>query len=696
MVTDLRDEVRAKKSQFEQLENEEKELKAEITKFKRAWRDEKTQLIYAVSNAEKRLRKAEEQADKPAQLMKKQNVASSTSKKKTSILPTKSLKNASERQLLDLQNFAKTQQRQAQETLSQEQKAIEETRTRTENLKEEERALLREINELEKTVDTLEGEVRALEREVISLEKEEKAEEVEDLKKENKVSNYTNLDGKQEYYFYETNITSKEMVDYLTVQMEKLLMDKNVSFEDLFKLKQLFETDEGRRVFCFVLFSSIRAKKRANGEKFLLLNGDSFDYVLWLFNTVLQSMSNSNSEGKVDFFSLRVLMKYSSFIVRELHDGSLSSSASSITKSPLRSPRKNLEAVQKFIRSDPLWRTLSFWQELFLGDLNKKFRKKFSHSSSFRNNDNNVISANAAFNNREKKFIIKFLEDFLNIMGTRWRLKRSFQEKLAFSVSENLGLTDQEMEKVLRGIVDESKDNADNSVPLKKNSSTTKGQLIQKLSLKQKREVFGAPLRPRKGELNAIFKGEHAAVLNPDEAEQILPSCIWEIICVMESDDKYLKCVGIFRQSGGVENTQLLRAQLEAGEAIDYNKTDPHDLAAVFKLFIRELPEPLATWEAFKIVQAAAELSGDQKKAFVMRLLRKIPDSNRIVLKKILGLLYKYSMYSEYNKMTANNLAVIFSPALFREKKASLMTSEESKKFISIVEYLINEWQTIN
>jgi hypothetical protein len=35
-----------------------------------------------------------------------------------------------------------------------------------------------------------------------------------------------------------------------------------VPFEDLFKLRALFETDEGRRVFCFILFQTIRQTKK--------------------------------------------------------------------------------------------------------------------------------------------------------------------------------------------------------------------------------------------------------------------------------------------------------------------------------------------------------------------------------------------------------------------------------------------------
>ena len=67
------------------------------------------------------------------------------------------------------------------------------------------------------------------------------------------------------------------------------------------------------------------------------------------------------NEDNQDFFAARVLMKYSSKIVREVQMQS--------SGSRLRSPRRELESVQKFIRSDPLWRALSFWQELFYGDM---------------------------------------------------------------------------------------------------------------------------------------------------------------------------------------------------------------------------------------------------------------------------------------------------------------------------------------
>lgn len=200
-----------------------------------------------------------------------------------------------------------------------------------------------------------------------------------------------------------------------------------------------------------------------------------------------------------------------------------------------------------------------------------------------------------------------------------------------------------------------------------------KGKQIVSLSLKQKREVFGAPLKPRRGNLISMFHGADNpnTSLDPNESAAILPAAVWELLCVLETDDRCLACPGIFRNSGGVEELQLLRARIEADDQIDWDGVDPNNIAGIFKMWLRELPEPLTTFEAYSIGVNAVGLEGEAKMSFVRRLIQRIPDANRIVLKKILLLLQLYASRSAENRMTQTNLAVVFAPALWREKRVT-------------------------
>ncbi len=722
LVSKTRDQIRKARATCEELEKEEGKLKDQIAETKKAWRDEKTQLVYAVSNAEKAARKAEEK-DRP--------IRPATSAKKTSILPGKGpvmVRTASMRHTADMKDFAKARKQEAEEALALESKLLETAKGRRKRLADEEAVLKKETDDLERQVAQLEAETMHLEKELeaatqavstpVASPKPAAAPSVASPNKR-----YTRLVNKgeggsvpqeTEYFFYETDVTSTEMVNYLTMQLERLFKNKDVSFEDLFKLKQLLETDEGRRVFCFVLFSTIRAKKRGSGDRKILLSSDSFDLVLWLINTVLQSMSTV--EDKIDFFAARVLMKYSRLIVREL---SVATANKDGANAPKKSPRtllssvhKETESIQRFIKSDPMWRSLAFWQELFNGDVNKKFKKKFSGSGSVVVNLGGQQAAAAAaasspsLSGREKKFVIQFVEKMLHEMGVEWCQSRQLQENFVMSVSEDFGLTQSEVQKLVKEIVDVHEEGSalrnsggtGGGMSPRSRSPTVKSKLIQQYTVKQKREVFGAPLRPRKGGtaelLTAFQQQDEVARLNENEAEHILPSPIWDLIVFMENDEKCLNTAGIFRQSGDTETLQLLRAKIEAGETVEWNKQDVHDTAGIFKLYLRELPEPVTTYDAYSIIQTAVELTGDQRLMFVSRLTRKIPDANRIVLKKVLLLLRKFSQRSNANKMTAKNLSLVFTPALFRSRKPDVKAMSDAPKYAEVVEYLIQECET--
>jgi len=716
LVSKTRDQIRKARATCEELEKEEGRLKDQIAETKRAWRDEKTQLVYAVSNAEKAARKAEEK-DRP--------IRPTTSAKKTSILPGKGpvmVRTASMRHTADMKDFAKARKQEAEEALATESKLLEIAKDRRKRLADEEAVLKKETEDLERQVAQLEAETMHLEKEleaavaVTSPVVTHKPVAAPSSPVTSPSKRYTRLVNKgeagsvpqeTEYFFYETDVTSTEMVNYLTMQLERLFKNKDVSFEDLFKLKQLLETDEGRRVFCFVLFSTIRAKKRGSGDRKILLSSDSFDLVLWLINTVLQSMSTM--EDKIDFFAARVLMKYSRLIVREL---SVATASKDGPNAPKKSPRtllssvhKETESIQRFIKSDPMWRSLVFWQELFNGDVNKKFKKKFSGSSVVNLGGSGPMAPAAAspsLSGREKKFVIQFVEKMLHEMGVEWCQSRQLQENFVASVSEDFGLTQGEVQKLLKEIVDVHEESGlrnsggtGGGISPRARSPTVKSKLIQQYTVKQKREVFGAPLRPRKVELMTAFQHQdEVARLNENEAEHILPGPIWDLILFMENDEKCLNTAGIFRQSGDTETLQLLRAQIEAGETVDWSKQDVHDTAGIFKLYLRELPEPVTTYDAYNIIQTAVELSGDQRLMFVSRLTRKIPDANRIVLKKVLLLLRKFAQRSGVNKMTAKNLSLVFTPALFRSRKPDVKAMSDAPKYAEVVEYLIQECET--
>ena len=57
---------------------------------------------------------------------------------------------------------------------------------------------------------------------------------------------------------------------------------------------------------------------------------------------------------------------------------------------------------------------------------------------------------------------------------------------------------------------------------------------------------------------------------------------------------------GIFRLSGSAVLIQEYKQKFDAGEDVSFeNENDPHAVAGLFKLYFRELPAPVMTWEHY-------------------------------------------------------------------------------------------------
>lgn len=381
---ELEDKVAGVKKNCQTLREEEESLRAAIVEEKRAWRDEKTLLVYAVSAAEKEFGKQGQ---------------------------TVPVRDESTRHLEEMKEHVRKATHDAEEALKAEQERRARVQGQIDDLLKEEAFLVAELRELEDRI-----------RVVPPPPPPEPVKYVLpscSFESFSRDSRYTKLS--DDYFFYETAVTSPDMIGYLTAQLQKLLVNVEVSFEDLFKLKELFETDEGRRVFCFILFQTIEQTKKSSKDKggHHILTSDSFDLVLWLMNTVLQC------QDKFDFFGARVLMKSSFYLAREIGG-------------------KKLETIQQFVRSDPLWRNLAFWQELFTGDLNAALKKKKGSQAS---KDSSPLTS------RELSIALKFAQEMVTSMAVDWRLPASLQEAFALSVSEQLGISTSDRDKVRNGLV---------------------------------------------------------------------------------------------------------------------------------------------------------------------------------------------------------------------------------------------------
>lgn len=117
---------------------------------------------------------------------------------------------------------------------------------------------------------------------------------------------------------------------------------------------------------------------------------------------------------------------------------------------------------------------------------------------------------------------------------------------------------------------------------------------------------------------------------------------------------------------------------LEVNNSSNINETTPaydvHTIAGLLKLYLRELPEPLFTYNLYHqwIDTAARNLDksrdGDKNEKDLLsalcELVNQLPKSNRNNLGYLIRFLHLLTSYKESNKMTATNLAITMAPSL--------------------------------
>ena len=111
---------------------------------------------------------------------------------------------------------------------------------------------------------------------------------------------------------------------------------------------------------------------------------------------------------------------------------------------------------------------------------------------------------------------------------------------------------------------------------------------------------------------------------------------------------------------------QEIKNCVDAGD-LDYlaQVQDVHNLTGTFKLFFRELTDPLLPWgTALSLITCEKEKNKSKRIKSIKAELSKLPTANKETLKVLLQHLQKVQDSSDKNKMDAKNLATVFGPCI--------------------------------
>jgi hypothetical protein len=138
--------------------------------------------------------------------------------------------------------------------------------------------------------------------------------------------------------------------------------------------------------------------------------------------------------------------------------------------------------------------------------------------------------------------------------------------------------------------------------------------------------------------------------------------------CIDAVESRGISLEGIYRISPALALVNKLRASFDRdAEVVDMYTAEPHVFSAALKLYLRELPVPIMTYDLYPDFIAAGRGSGyGAVFSGVEPLLDRLPPHHRSTLDTILKHLAKVATYAPQNKMNIQNLALIFGPTLIR------------------------------
>ncbi|XP_066944450.1 rho GTPase-activating protein 8 isoform X2 [Macrobrachium rosenbergii] len=148
---------------------------------------------------------------------------------------------------------------------------------------------------------------------------------------------------------------------------------------------------------------------------------------------------------------------------------------------------------------------------------------------------------------------------------------------------------------------------------------------------------------------------------NNDPIPPVLKTCI----TFLDHPDA-LETEGLFRRSSAAAVVKSVQERFNKGEDVQFDiNMDVHTAAVIIKTFLRELEEPLMTFDLYdEIIQFQGLNKSERLASIKTILLEKLPEDNYLVLKFLVNFLSKVMDRSDLNKMNASNLAVVFGPNL--------------------------------
>ncbi|KAM8821792.1 rho GTPase-activating protein 31 [Eudromia elegans] len=158
---------------------------------------------------------------------------------------------------------------------------------------------------------------------------------------------------------------------------------------------------------------------------------------------------------------------------------------------------------------------------------------------------------------------------------------------------------------------------------------------------------------------------------------------------------------GIYRLSGVTSNIQKLRQEFVSDQCPDLTREvylqDIHCVGSLCKLYFRELPNPLLTYELYKkFTEAVSRFPEDEQLARIQNVIQELPPSHYRTLEYLIKHLTHLASFSNMTNMHTRNLALVWAPNLLRSKEIEAVGCNGDAAFLEVrvqqlvIEFILN------
>lgn len=205
----------------------------------------------------------------------------------------------------------------------------------------------------------------------------------------------------------------------------------------------------------------------------------------------------------------------------------------------------------------------------------------------------------------------------------------------------------------------------------------------------KKKGVFGVPL-------DVIIERDGA-----DSTDGVgpgalrIPAIVEDTITALKNKD--LSVEGVFRKNGNIKKLteQVAAVDRDGCDAIRWNDETPHQLAALLKRYLRELPDPLMTQKLYGVWIAATKIKDAEKRKHCLHLCCcLLPQIHRDTLEVLFNFLKWTATFHQVDeesgsRMDVHNLARVMAPNILFTNTKNPSFSDEPMTAVACVEELI-------